>query len=800
VGGSFTSARDTSNVSLSANRIAYWDLNTSSWSRLGTSASNGTNAYVDSLELDTSNNRLYVGGNFTTTSDATTSLQTANYIAYWNVATSRWIQMGGSTNGTNALVSALALDSSKNVFIGGNFTKSSTTSGDTSANYGIVWSPSTSSWTNLGDKYNSNGLVDGSCITMTLDSSNQRLYVGGSFTNVKDFSNTLLSANRIAYWNLNTSRWLGLGTTVSANNGTNAQVNALALDTSNNRVYVGGNFTSTSDATTSLQTANYIAYWNVATTRWTQMGGSTNGTNALVSAIALDPSKNVFVGGNFTKATTTSGDISANYGVIWSPSTTNWTNLGAELYRNGLVDGSCNALALDSTNQRLYVGGSFTRVKDVSNISLSANRIAYWNLNTSRWSGLGTTDISKNGLSAICRTLNYNANNTTLYVGGDFTRASDSTGFDLSANYIVAWNPTTQIWQPLGSAYRNVNNGLNNAAYTISTAPNNQVFVGGTFTGGYDMSGSITSNYGLIWNPSSYKWSKFGGYSNIFNDGSINALAIDSSSTKLFIGGNFTRMSDNSGNGYSINDLAIWNINSKTLSAMGSFNLNGLNFYPNIFAMDTNNNVLYMGGNFTAAYNASNSSSSIFAMYVIGYDITNNKWIQLGNEALNGVNGEVTSLTIDSVNNILYVGGNYTGVFDSRNGYQGANYIAAYNITTKTWGRLGSSTSNGINTAPNSIVFNSRNKKLYIGGNFASVYDGSNTTLLVKYMALWNPANSKWARIGGSDTYNGVNGIVNILQYNSIGNYLLTVGSFSIVNDSVISKTREIANYATFKF
>jgi hypothetical protein len=67
-------------------------------------------------------------------------------------------------------------------------------------------------------------------------------------------------------------------------------------------------------------------------------------------------------------------------------------------------------------------------------------------------------------------------------------------------------------------------------------------------------------------------------------------------------------------------------------------------------------------------------------------------------------------------------------------------------------------------------------------------------------MALWNPANSKWARIGGSDTYNGVNGIVNILQYNSIGNYLLTVGSFSIVNDSVISKTREIANYATFKF
>jgi hypothetical protein len=370
----------------------------------------------------------------------------------------------------------------------------------------------------------------------------------------------------------------------------------------------------------------------------------------------------------------------------------------------------------------------------------------------------------------------------------------------LSANYIVAWNPTKQVWQPLGSAYRNVNNGLNNAAYTISTAPNNQVFVGGTFTGGYDISGSITSNYGLIWNPSTYEWSKFGGYSSIFIDGSINALAIDSSSTKLFIGGNFTRMSDHSGNGYSVNDLAIWNINSKTLSAMGSFNLNGLNFYPNIFAMDTNNNVLYMGGNFTAAYNAVNSSSSIFAMYVIGYDIINNKWIQLGNEVWNGVNGEVTGLTIDTNNSILYVGGNYTRVFDSSNGYQGANYIAAYNITTKTWGRLGSSTSNGTNVAPNTIAFASTNNRLYVGGNFASVFDSSNTTLLVKYMAQWNTTNSRWSRIGANTTYNGVNGIVNILQYNSSSKYLLTVGSFSIVNDSVTSKTREIANYATFKF
>jgi hypothetical protein len=138
---------------------------------------------------------------------------------------------------------------------------------------------------------------------------------------------------------------------------------------------VGGNFTSTSDATTTGLLANYVAYWNVETSRWIQMGGTTattNGTNALVSALALDFSKNAFLGGNFTKASTTAGDISANYGIVWTPSTANWSNLGAALYRNGLTDGSCNALALDSSNQRIYVGGSFTTVKYSSNVLLSS--------------------------------------------------------------------------------------------------------------------------------------------------------------------------------------------------------------------------------------------------------------------------------------------------------------------------------------------------------------------------------------------------------------------------------------------
>ena len=747
-----------------------------------------------------------MGGNFRKVHDTSKIDQSANYIVFWDASNSLWGQMGGSTTTTNGFdgsVNAIALDSNRNVFIGGNFTKASLSSGDTSANKGIIWNPMTSRWTKLGAGLFQNGVIDLSVNALALDSSNQRLYVGGSFSRVRDSSNASITTNRIAYFNLNTSSWNALGSnTDPSKNGLDGSCNALAFDSSNNRLYVGGNFRKVHDTSKIDQSANYIVFWDASNSLWGQMGGSTTTTNGFdgsVNALTLDSNRNVFIGGNFTKASLSTGDTSANKGVIWNPSTSKWINIGVDRNRCGFTDGSVNAFALDETNQRLYVGGSFTLANDSSNSNLSTANVAYWDVKNSIWYGLGTTDPSKNGLNAICRTLNYNSSNTTLYAGGDFTKASDSTGYDLSANRIASWNQTNGLWTPFGSAFRNANNGLNNSVYTISTAPNNQVFVGGIFTGGNDISGSITSNYGLIWNPSSYKWSKFGGYSGIRIDGSVNALAIDSSFTKLFLGGNFSRMSDSCGNSYNLNDAAIWNINSQTLSAMGAFNLNGLNFYPNVFAMDTYNNVLYMGGNFTTAYDASNSSSSIFAMYVIGYDITNNKWIQVGNEAFNGVTGEVTSLVFDQENYILYVSGNYIRMFDGTNGLQSVNYIAAYNVYSKTWGRLGSSTYNGTNAVVNNIAFNG-SSKLYVGGNFTSVYDSSNTTLTVKYMAAWDTTTSRWSRIGANATYNGVDASVNILQYNGASNYLLTVGNFSNINDSVNTKVRQIPHYATYKF
>jgi hypothetical protein len=794
IGGGFTSAGG-----VTANSVAIYSITNSTYYPVGNyiiGPNNGTNGQVYSFSLDTSNNRLYAGGNFTSTSDSTTSSQTANYIAYWNIATSRWTQMGGSTsttNGTNALVSALALDQSKNAFLGGNFTKASTTAGDTSANYGIVWTPSTANWSNLGVGLYRNGLTDGSCIALSLDSSNQRIYVGGSFTRVRDTSNVSLSANRIAYWDLNTSSWSILGTTAS--NGTNAYVDSLELDTSNNRVYVGGNFTSTSDATTASQSANYVVYWNIATGRWIQMGGTTattNGTNTLVSALVLDFSKNAFIGGNFTKASTTAGDTSANYGIVWTPSTANWSNLGATYYRNGLTDGSCNALALDSSNQRLYVGGSFTSVKDTSNISLSTNRIAYWDLNTSAWYGLGTTDASKNGVDASVNALAFDSSANRLYVGGNFKKMSDSSKIDQSANYVAFWDASNSLWGQLGGtdiSKNGVDASVNALAFDSIT---NILFVGGNFLNAYDSSftfaSPLKSQYLATWNPSTQRWTQIGysssstaslyGLSNI-----CRALASDPSKAIIYVGGDHTTTCDSSNISADASNIAYINLNTGNIYPLGTAAYNGTNSIVNNIKVDTNNNVVYVDGSFTAVYDSSNRDLS--ANYIAKYDVSTKTWSRMGIRTSNGLGGMGKALFYDNINNAVYASGNFNAVRDSTTDVsKNFNYVAKWDVAKSAWSPLGSY-GNGTNGTILAYAYDAANYRVFCGGSFTQVYDNSNTTLYAKYVAMFDIITSTWSVLGASDVSynNGLNLECRTIIYDASNSQLYVGGDFTAVRD-----------------
>ena len=99
---------------VAANGVAKW--NGTTWSSLGIGAGNGINGFVNELAVSGSG-EVYAGGNLTQAGGVA-----ANYIAKWNGTT--WSSLGtGASNGVNGGVYALAVSGSGEVYVGGSFTQ-----------------------------------------------------------------------------------------------------------------------------------------------------------------------------------------------------------------------------------------------------------------------------------------------------------------------------------------------------------------------------------------------------------------------------------------------------------------------------------------------------------------------------------------------------------------------------------------------------------------------------------------------------------------------------------------------------
>lgn len=148
------------------------------WTALGTGL-NGIGQCIEAV----SDSLIYVGGDFTTANGVT-----VNRICYWNGTT--FVAMSG---GASHSVNALAIDRAGNVFVGGAFTSTPTTT------YIAQWTGS--QWLALGSGVNA--AVGG----LALDSSGN-LLVGGSFTTAGGLTTT----NRVAGWN--GTSWFHLDATI----------------------------------------------------------------------------------------------------------------------------------------------------------------------------------------------------------------------------------------------------------------------------------------------------------------------------------------------------------------------------------------------------------------------------------------------------------------------------------------------------------------------------------------------------------------------------------------------------------
>jgi len=576
VGGYFNNAGG-----VNVHSLAKWDG--SAWSALGSGYGFGDDpGFVHALAIDGSGN-LYAGGDLRSMGGVN-----AEDIAKWDGSV--WSGLGSGIGGdAYCVVMALAIDSSGNLYAGGHFD----TAGGVRVNNIAKWSGlkwNGGGWSALGSGVSGNGTgsMNQTRVRALAFDGSGNLYAGGYFTTAGG-----VSANNIAKWDGSSWSALGSGTrTYDAANVENPGVKTLAIDGSGN-IFAGGTFEYAGD-----MGVRNIAKWDGS--GWSALGsGSNAGINNTVTAVAIDGSGSLYVGGKFTSA----GGVSVHSIAKWDGSA--WSALGSGI--DGDTYCSVQALAIDASGN-LYAGGKFDTAGGVS-----ATNIARWN--GSSWSALGSGIGSSAYYPVRALAVDGSGN---LYVGGMFDTAGG-----VSASNIVKWDGSA--WSALGS-------GISGDAYSSVDALvvdfSGNIFAGGGFT---SAGGTSASNIAK-WDGSA--WSALG--SGV--DGRVSAVAIDKSGN-LYAGGYF-----HTAGGISASSVAKWDGNA--WSALGSGIQTGNDPGDvNALAIDGSGN-LFAGGEF-------NNAGGVGAHSIARWD--GGSWSTLGS----GVSWNVSALAIDNSRN-LYAGGGFS--------------------------------------------------------------------------------------------------------------------------------------------
>jgi len=330
----------------------------------------------------------------------------------------------------------------------------------------------------------------------------------------------------------------------------------------------------------------------------------------------------------------------------------------------------------------------------------------------------------------------------------------------------------------------------------MALLPNgNDLYVAGDFKS----IGGIAANGIARYNMATNQWSTLGANTGTGGNGvsgSIKALAIVGN--ELFVGGNFLRAYNATGNSISANCVARWNMQTNTWAPLGSgdgMGTNGINGDANAIAVV--NGAVYYGGNFLKAFNSANDNFDAYGLA----RWSGGKWTAVGKGVRNP--GSLTVNDLAAIGNDLYVGGSFNQVYNTDNSVVVVDCIARFNTQTNTWAVLGAGAGSGNNGVPGDVLAMAVNgTDLYVGGTFLKAHNSSANQIPANHLAKWN--GSSWSVVGNASdlSNNGVNGTISELYFNN--NVLYVAGDFSsALNNGTITNANRIArwtgsNWATF--
>ena len=372
---------------------------------------------------------------------------------------------------------------------------------------------------------------------------------------------------------------------------------------------------------------------------WSALGtGMPNGT---VFQVAPASNGMVYAGGTFTSA----GGVTNTLAIAqWNPTVSAWQAVGgglASLQNNRSV----YAVAHDPTRNLVFVGGSFDDVVEPNLGTLPRQDFAIWNVSNSTWNeprGGRFNPASVAGVEEIAV-----MPSGEVYVGGDFRLAGDLTGNGFFRR------TTTPTMAGVGGGITLNGNSLGIVNGMVSDGGNG-VVIGGQFD---KVNGTATAaNRVARWDGTA--WSAFGAANSGPFDGLVAAVA--TTSGRVFIGGNFSKVQNAGTDVPGTTGVAMWNgtqwvsIGSMVGSVIEELRVIG--------------NYVYAGGQFV-------SIGGVVAMNIARYNLSTGTWEAVTHECFNGVNGVVRSIVDTGLGDgSIYVGGGFTDA----GGVTTADRIAKY--------------------------------------------------------------------------------------------------------------------------
>lgn len=365
-------------------------------------------------------------------------------------------------------------------------------------------------------------------------------------------------------------------------------------------LYAGGEFT------------NKLVKWNGS--NWQLLIGGHIDVNGSVNAIVVDVNGDLIAGGKFDFA----GIGAANNIARWNGNS--WNDLDGGVKASTDFPFSPAVFALHTgSDGKLYVGGVFSHVDDM----ISANSIAEYS--GGEWSqvaqGVGNTDINieprVNSIASYA--------DGVLAVGGFFNQAFPEPSTDIRS--IAEWNSGS--WDSLYGGVRvNFQPGIVNAMVVDKQG---SLFVGGSFL----IAGYYANNLAKRIRGSQYDWD-IGYVAGVGADDVVNALAIDNSSY-LVVGGRISEVDTRRSNGLFEKDQDANNVARWDGTAWDILN-NGLDNIVRSLTVDTTNNHIFAGGEFTHSFVGDTMH------YIAEY--LNNNWQGVGEGLANHPNGFVKTIQI----------------------------------------------------------------------------------------------------------------------------------------------------------